>query len=416
MTINKLKIIFNKVKWLAFHKVTSLFDFVFYQFSFSAKENNSIKTESKKIIFVGEFLPPRIPRMAKWIKRQGNFETVLVCHHRGFVQKFSDASFNNTILFRNEWHLKRILKKITNIYIVHGFAPKSFYCNIARTATKAPYIHDMQDVYATYYGLNPALNWLKKELPHERECLEKADGVIAHCLEANVAYRKFKIEKKPPTLFFPLYCDDDFFQEKKSNFDTDNIHLVYAGGVAGSHRNPKQYGNIQFHQLIKTLTEQGLHFHIYPSPSNTRADYEEYEEIAKHNSMFHFHTSVSQQQLAVELSKYDFGIHLGFVNDSEHAQSSDKYKYCTTLKLFNFIEAGLPVIISDNLIYQSWILERYSAGVTINRKELLHLKNKLLEVDCEIRRKKLFDNRNKISLQKNIGRLISFYEQTIASK
>ena len=247
---------------------------------------------------------------------------------------------------------------------MHGFAPKSYYCNIARKSVKAPYIHDMQDVYATYYGLHPTLNWLKKELPQERECLEKADGVVAHCLEANVAFRKYGIAKKPPTLFFPLYCDDDFFQEHNKVFNPDEIHLVYAGGVAGSHRNPKQYGNIQFHGLIKTLTEQGLHFHIYPSPGNIRADYEEYEEKAKKNALFHFHEPVAQHDLAKELSKYDFGILPFFKNLSE--QSEDKLKYATTLKLFNYLEAGIPIIVSKDINFQAWMVERNGIGFSIS--------------------------------------------------
>ena len=406
-----LKIIYYKIRWFVWDKSTSLFDYLLYKITPALKSKKVTEKQVKTIVFVGEFLPPRIPRMAKWLKRESEFYFILLCHERGFVEKYTDASFDETHLFRNNWHLKRLLKKIKHIDLIHGFAPKSYYCNVARKFVKAPYIHDMQDVYATYYGLNPTLNWLKQELPHERECLANADGVVAHCLEANVAFRKYGITKKPPTLFFPLYCDDDFFQEHTKIFNPNEIHLVYAGGVAGSHRNPKQYGNIQFHNLIETLSKQKIHFHIYPSPSNMSADYEEYESIARSNSFFHFHESVSQQSLAKELSKYDFGIHLGFINDHKHQQSADKYKYCTTLKLFNFIEASLPMIISDNLIYQSWMLERHSAGVVINRQELFNLKSKLLEKDYSMRISELIANRSRLSLFKNTVRLMTFYNR-----
>lgn len=408
----ELKIIAVKAGRLFYLKLTGIFDFILYQLRIPVTGTTALNLKDKKlVVFVGEFLAPRIPRMAKWLKRADpSFATLLLCHKSGFVEKFSNDSFDQTILFRNEWHLRRIIRQLPSVYIVHGFAPKSYFPNIARKMAKCPYVHDMQDVYSIYYGLNPTLNWLKKELPHEKECLEKANGIVAHSLEPNAAYGLFKTKQKPKTLFFPLYCDDDVFQQNNKTLDPDNIHLVYAGGVAGSHRNPKQYGNIQFHNLIKMLSDQKIHFHIYPSPSNIKADYEEYEKIAKSNSYFHFHNSVSQQQLSKELSQYDFGIHTGFVNEGEHKQSQLKYKYCTTLKLFNFIEAGIPVIISDNLTYQSWLIDRYSIGITIKKDDLLVLKRLVITYNYSELKQNLISSRKSLSLKKNSERLLNFYK------
>ena len=157
MNLAQLKIIIYKIKWMLWDKSTSLFDYLLYQITPASKNNSSEKKNAKTVVFVGEFLPPRIPRMAKWLKREANFYFILLCHQRGFVEKYTDASFDKTLLFRNQWHMKRLLKKIPAIDLVHGFAPKSYYCNIARKATSAPYIHDMQDVFSIYYGLNPTL-------------------------------------------------------------------------------------------------------------------------------------------------------------------------------------------------------------------------------------------------------------------
>lgn len=407
-----LRIIFGKVRWLSYEVFTSLFDALFWFAHLPVSGSPGIAEKGKKrIVFIGELLPPRTPRMAKWIVRTGTYSAVLVCSKRGFIQKFSDPCFEATLLFRNKWHLRRILRAIPDVYLLHSFAPKSYYPDIARQSHKAPFIQDMQDVYATYYGLNPDLPWLKRELPHERACLEQADGVIGHSLEPNVAYRKYGTKNKPANLFFPLYCDNDFFRTNQKPLNPDDIHLVYAGGVAGSHRNPKQYGNIQFQQIIQTLSAQKLHFHIYPSPSNVRADYEEYEALAKENPFFHFHKSVAQQDLSKELSQYHFGFHTGFVNDKEHKQSADKYKYCTTLKLFNFIEAGIPVIISKNLTFQCWMLERFQCGFGIERTQLEHLRPFILGLKYEEARARLIEQREDLGLKKHTARLLSFYEK-----
>lgn len=406
----KNKIFFHKIRIYGFEKLSSYWDGLLFALGIPAIS----KDDSKNVVlFVGEHLPPRIPRMAKWLKRESDYTIILVCHQRGFIKEFSDPSFSAIHLFRNAWHMKRILKQLKNVKLVHGFAPKSEFPNIARQFLNKPYIHDMQDVYTIYYDKNTSLNWLQKELPHEAECLTKADGIVAHSLEVNAALRQLNCKKKPKTIFFPLYCDDDFFQNNTKTLNENDIHLVYAGGVAGSHRNPAQYGNIQFHGLIKTLTEQKLHFHIYPSPSNIRADYEEYENIARENSCFHFHLPVPQQQLAKELSQYHFGIHLGFINDDVHKQSPIKYKLCTTLKLFNFIEAGIPVVCSDNLDFQAWMLKQHSAGIIIKREELLKLKERLLAKKYGDITGDLIRERNKLSLKNNTIRLINFYNSIL---
>jgi hypothetical protein len=404
------RIILTKIRWLAYETATSCFDFVFW-FLRLPVPGMVAKPEPgrKRIVFVGELLPPRTPRMAKWLVRSGGFSAVLVCSKRGFVQAFSDPHFEGVYLFRNKWHLKRILLAIPEVYVLHSFAPKSYYPDIARQTLNVPFIHDMQDVYATYYGLTPSLGWLKKELPHEKTCLEKANGLVANSLEPNAAYRKYFTKQKPPSLFFPLYCDDDFFFENKKELNPEDIHIVYAGGVAGSHRNPKQYGNIQFKSLILKLASQQIHFHIYPSPSNVRADYEEYEAMARESAYFHFHEPVSQQKLGEELNKYHFGILPFFKELSE--QSDEKLKYATTLKLFNYLESGIPVIVSKDLQYQSWMVKRTGSGFEIGIEDLSVLKNIILNHPYSSLKEAVSTARKSLSLKKQINRLIEFYKQ-----
>src|ERR1700677_2176238 len=161
MSASSRKIFLNKLRWFAYEKLTSTGDFVLFYLSLPVAGADEIKA-GKTIIYVGESLPPRIPRVAKWCKRYEKFTTVLVCHKRGFVEKFSNPDIDYTFLFRNEWHLKRIIRSIKNPYILHGFAPKSKFPFIAKEACKkyspsTPFIIDYQDVFVIYYGKNPAM-------------------------------------------------------------------------------------------------------------------------------------------------------------------------------------------------------------------------------------------------------------------
>ena len=402
------QILLHKIKVFGFEKVSAYWDALLFFIRVPAiAKNNSPNV----LLFVGEHLQPSVARMAKHIKRESDYTLILICHKRWFVSAFSDPCFSSVYIYRNVWHLKRILKQINNITLVHGYAPKSYFSNVARKFLNKPYVHDMQDVWTIYYDKNTKLNWLKKELPHEAECLTQANGVIANSMEINEAYRKLNCKNKPKTIFFPLYCDDDFFQDNNKIINPNDIHLVYAGAVAGSYKDPAQYGNTQFHNLIKTLTEQKLHFHIYPSPSNARADYEEYEQIGKQNPFFHFHNPVSQQQLAKELSQYHFGILPFFKSLSQ--QSDLKLKYATTLKLFNYLEAGIPTIVSEDIIYQNWILNRYNCGISINEKDVASVRDKILNSNYPGMLASVRKTRENLSLKSNTKRLLSFYKSII---
>jgi len=407
------KVFLNKLKWFIYEKVTSVYD----RLLFMAGPPCGIDigaNKAKIIVYVGESLPPRIARIAKWSKRFDTFTTILLCHERGFVEKFSNPDIDHTFLFRNEWHLRRIIKSIPNPYIIHGFAPKSKYPYIAKKAWQkinpfTPFIIDYQDVFTIYYGTVPKYNWLKEELPYERDCLAESDGIVANSLEPREGMRIWNIKKSGKRIFFPLYTDNDSFLNPQKKFSYDDIHLVYAGGVMGSHRDKVHYGATQFHWLIEYLSEQKIHFHIYPSPSVMKADYEEYKEIAKHSTYFHYHEPVSQTELSKELAKYHYGLMPFFLGSS--GQSDLKHKYATTLKLFNYVESGIPILVSADVQYQSWIVNRYSLGKTLNSKEDFKDLRKLIgDIPYDEQVRRMLVNREKLSLKVHMPRLLEFYK------
>ena len=404
------KILFTKVYREAYRRISSIADFLFLKIHWPCRRlRTSGENNLPLIVFAGDGIMPRISRMAKWIKRDGRFSTVLIANKTGYVEAFSNEEWDGVYLFRNQYHLMRIIKQLRGVYLFHAFAPKSFYPDVVRRMVNVPFLIDFQDVFTCYYGLDPKIRWLKRELPFERDCLLLSDGIVAHSLEPNRALRKFKLKVKPPAIFFPLYCDNDAFLENAKTLDAADIHLVYAGGVAGSHRDKSHYGSIQFHDLIKSLNDQQVHFHIYPSPSNFRADYEEYEQIARTTEYFHFHQAVPQDAIAGELNKYHFGLLPFFSSHSD--QSNEKYKYATSLKLFNYIEAGLPVLVSADLTYQSWIACRYDAGIIIGKEDLAGIRQVILLHDYGSLVTGLTRRRAEISLKFHIPRLVKFYQK-----
>jgi|GEM_PF-726530 len=409
------RILLNKIRWFIYGKTTSITDFILLVLNVPAiADIKKLAWDKKIIVFAGEFIQPRIPRLAKWGKKLAGFYTILLCHEGGYYKKLSNDEIDQTILFRNKWHLKRIIRCLPRPYIIHGFAPKSKYPYLAMQFFKKqhpgiPFVADYQDVFAIYYGINPTQKWLKDELPYEKMCLQQANGIVAHSLEPREGMKLWGIKEKSKRIFFPLYCDNDSFKNTAKPFKDDDIHLVYAGGVVGSHRNKSHYGDTQFAWLIDSLTQQKIHFHIYPSPSVHKADFEEYENISKQNPFFHFHTSVSQSSLSEELSKYHYGLMPFFKGTSN--LSALKLKYATTLKLFNYMEAGIPLLVGGGVAYQGWLVKRYKAGLVIETKEDFKTLRPLLNYEpYDVQIKRVLEARETLSLHKHMPRLLKFYE------
>lgn len=409
-----MRLLFIKIKTRLKLELSSLADFILFLIGYKA-EGYCFDSHTRNIIFLGENMPPRVARMLKWLKRNYSVSAILICHETGYNPKYSNQSFDKILLFRNHWHLKRILREIKGAQLIHAFGPKSFYPDIARQfRPDLKFVYDMQDVLAIYFGLNVDIAWYQKEFPHERNCLAMADGLVSHGLEPIPAYKIYGITQNVKKLFFPLYCDDDVFVSKHKTIENGEIHMVYAGEIQNANRDKRQFGNIQFHDLITKLAYQKIHFHVYPAPSTNPLLYNEYLEVERQNPYFHLEKSVAQSELSNELSKYHFGLIPFFQTTSE--QSGDKYRYSTALKLFNFIEAGIPVVCSEDITFQAWMVTRHNAGFSIAFDDLLSLREKIELLDYPKLVEDLLISREKLSLKRRIHRLYDFYSTMLTKE
>lgn len=406
---SKIKVIIRKLYMFGMLYVSSGLDFILYSLGMASGEKINTGVKTRIIAYVGGNLPARITRIIKWHKRAENYYAVLICHKDGFRDKYANPSIDKTILFRNQWHLKRILKNLKNISLIHAFGPKSFYPAVAKKVSHVPFIYDMQDVLVTYYGTNPPIRWYRGELPYEKYCLEYCNGFVSHSLEFQEGIRRYQITKKPKNIFFPLCCDDDVAETKKGPFNRDEFHVVYVGEVAGSFRDSRQFATIQFHHIINEFSKQKIHLHLYAAPGTMSDDINEYKEMEKQNRFVHMHPSVHQSELASELSQYDFGLIPFFFKDTMH--NWEKFKYSTSLKLFNYVEAGIPVISTKDVVFQSWIVERYGLGIAIEKKDISSLQSIIAKHDYNSFLKNIETNRPKISLSEHLPRLLRFYQK-----
>ncbi|HEY5564374.1 MAG TPA: hypothetical protein VIL33_02205, partial [Rhodothermia bacterium] len=142
-------------------------------------------------------------------------------------------------------------------------------------------------------------------------------------------------------------------------------------------------------------------------------DIEEYYRIDAANEYFHLHAPVPQSKLAGELQQFDFGILPFFEGHS--GLREEKMRFSTTMKLFNYLEAGLPVIVSRDLEYQAWILNRGGVGLAISASDIADLRRLIEATDYAALLRDVAIYRERLSLRKNLPRLVDFYRSLAPS-
>ncbi len=404
MLSRKIKLVFKKLV-LKIKEVSALVpDFLLYFFS------NPSKKEEERIVFVGTLIHGRIARLAKWLKRTTSKEIIFICSSNGYTDKLNNNSFDQVHTYKTTYGLRYILKQFDSAStIFHTFGPPYEAAEtVVRYCKHSKTVFDYQDLLITNFGLNPPFAYMKRDIVKEEYVLKNVDGIVSHSLELQTA-KKYYGEISAKKLFFPNYVDNDFLQENSKKLDIDSLSIVYVGSIMSDYRNRDYFGGQMLHWLIHKMEEQKIHFHIYPSPTLLAEHIIDYVELDKKYEYFHLHLSVPQEVLAKELSQYDFGVIPFFHRTNK--KLNDKRWYSTTLKMFNFFEAGLPIIIGEDVKFQNFMGRKYGGSIEASWQDFDDLISLVGKSNHGGIVNSIKEKRVGLSIQSKIGRLASFYHQ-----
>lgn len=404
MLSRKVRLIIKKIVQKL--KETSALVPDFFHFLFS----NPSQKEGERIVFVGTLIHGRIARIAKWLKRTTSKEIIFICSSNGYREQLNNNSFDEVYTYKSTYGLRNIIKQFdTASTIFHTFGPPYEAAEkVVRYTKHSKTVFDFQDLLITNFGLNPPFAYMKRDMVKEKYVLKNVDGIVNHSLELQTA-KKYYGAIPAKKLYFPNYTDNDYFKFKRTpKLNSLDIHLVYVGSIISEDRNKSYYGGLQLHWLIKELDKQRIHFHVYPSPALLDDYLSDYKELDKKLEFFHFHEPVSQECLSNVLLNYDFGI-LPFFHRT-NSRLNDKRYYSTTLKMFNYFESSLPIIISDELLFQKYLGSKFGGTVEISWDHVFNLRQRLEVVDYEELINNIINNREKHSLLKKINNLVDFYD------
>lgn len=408
--LKKLRANLPKYKNLLFYYSSAYWDQLLFKWAFSKNKIKRAEGLSTILLFTED---PRIDiiRFFQVLKSSQPANYILLINHSKLDPLFKEAGFDQIIYYRNLWDFRRKLKNLPPISLAHGFTRRCHLSEILLKEQDIPVILSVKDTSVCSHGINPPHWYLKEELPSEKYSFEHAHGLIAESLEPCQAFRLFQINKKHPRIYFPNYCEASKNVESTKKLSDNELHLVYVGSIRGSQDDPKEHGNIQMHWLINSLNEQKIHFHVYPNPNMSRVVYDEYYEMDKNLPYFHMHESLKPAELTKEIAQYHYGL-IPFFNEDTNRSPMKRY-YSASLKIFNYVEAGLPILISNDMGHQRWLFQRYGIALGMDKKDFYQLENRLGGIQYEELIANLMEKRKVLTLENQINRVIDFYSKCL---
>ncbi len=201
----------------------------------------------------------------------------------------------------------------------------------------------------------------------ERFCLEHADGLVARHLELRYLRRTLGF-KLPPRLLAVDGCWAEMTDnpEGKLSSHTGKVHVVTCGNYNPS--DPADEGDVVYvYEVARILHEAGMRYHIYPSSpklaKRTRQGMRDQGLGKALGRTVHVHEPIPPDDLIPTLARYDYGLHIlsNKVNGIRHRYELRKYEHATANKIFDFIDAGLHILVHGGK-FQRFLSTRYGHG------------------------------------------------------
>lgn len=377
------------------------------------------KMKIKQIVFI-EYFPMIVTfKIAKYLRDSGKYETVLISFNkvdRKFFETGYDKiinleisqkfSFKNLFFFIKKMLSKKRAKFFSEIKSLHPYIIQvnnldlltwfSLFLIDARVP-KIYYAYDILAFYRKKFSLRE--NFLKKI---EKYYFQNMGGILHKGPKEELTFLDYPVNA--PDLSLLPGCLEEWTHTPKEK-SMKEIHLVVAGPpLEGS------YYAHSFKNIIKDITFQKIHVHTY-GKSLINDEYFLNEE--KNNFYFHYHDRVDPKELNKEISKYHYGLVPDFFNKTINPLW---YKTGIPNKMFNYLEAGLPTVVTKDLRASAEIVKKHKIGICIDYKDIKELRSILDNLNYENLQKNVRIAQKELSIDRITKDLENFYEKIAKRK
>jgi len=318
----------------------------------------------KILIFRGHINMPNAI-LTKILNKMYDVDNIVVYNKRNFIKAL--------------FYIIKNRKKYNKVIIVSGPVSYAWFFSklIPKKSEFILFVYDFNFFRQTPKNIKQKI-FHRIRLFCEKQLLLKADKIIHKGLENELEFLPFydKIKNKPHHLFRE-FLDKDLIQKYDPNIKLSKkdgeIHLVYGGIIHAT--------NDFYHEktvnLFKRIVKEKIHLHVYGKPDH------EIENLDKNNPYFHYEGFVPHTKLVKEYTKYDYGIYLYGRLDNKFGGNGkniwDKTGFSN--KIYDYIEAKLPIIYSKNMKAVSNLLESSGFSIGIKYNDVDKLKKMLEELN-----------------------------------
>ncbi|MDD2733782.1 MAG: SPASM domain-containing protein [Desulfuromonadaceae bacterium] len=206
-----------------------------------------------------------------------------------------------------------------------------------------------------------ATNDYQNLLEEEKYCYQKANGICSKTLGLRHLLKGGRYQLGRNIIFFQDYCwNFPITNGGLEITDQKHPHIVYAGNLAVEKLSSSTTfrDNWYFLELAKELASAKIFFDIYTVPLCGYEDdfeniFSDYLELACKTPFFTIHRPVPADRLIKLLSQYDLGLLSNWqeYRENDSVRTAKSARYLTSNKAFDYIDAGLGIIISEDLTF-----------------------------------------------------------------
>lgn len=375
----------------------------------------SSNKDKQVVIFAVERFYVNFLKRIEYLRKNGVITILMTCNDdvsHGFPLASIEDCFDYTFSSEGDYLsflyiLRKVKPDLVHLMPVGLHFEFSVLIGVLSTCPIICEFHDILSTMHKYESLEKMIGTYRSKIQFESErfLCENSDGIMYKNSDLAFDTLQGKYDITAPSLQFQAYIPTEYIAENTSKLEND-LSFVYAGGVYTS---VEAGGDATFYlyEVIDILTEQGFRFDIYNVYDTDNGAYNNYVRKGINNKLFAYHLPVENKYITRVLSQYHMGWHVFDLSNSIINMSN--YSITMTTKFFDYLSAGLPIIVSRELAYLTELVVEFGIGIPVSFNELLHLRDIISQYDLDELRENVKKVQVEWSMDKHINRLVNFY-------
>jgi hypothetical protein len=287
-------------------------------------------------------------------------------------------------------------------------------------ARVGPTVFDTTDLLeAGYLGNETKIERVNDAILMQAHGIRHADGYCARDLQFKYAQRHFGYRLGGRAIFFPEYCwgtaVDAAYREQGP------LRCVQAGNFGIEKEGEGDWG---YMHIAEAFVAAGISFDLYPNWTHFgrgerefKKIFSDYLELEKKAPLYKFHHPVSPDVLIERLRECDFGVSIIWAEVSGqplHSFNPDLLVYCTSARIFDYLDAGLPVLLDARYRVMHALMRPYGAAIAVDKAFMSDIGKRLAALAAQDMRQRAIRASRGLAVTRHVQRLGNFYRRIAA--